>query len=414
MKIPALLIATLFIGFDAGQSLAATLVGFASLPADSLMPGPDSGQFIGATQGVDHPFPGQPAQGFSALIQDGDDGFLALSDNGYGARSNSADYLLRIYFIEPDFRTSRGGSGEIRINGFINLADPAEHTHFRITADSPLLNEVAHDSVVGDGPGLAVHSTLRTDRLLTGADLDPESLQRAPDGSFWVGDEFGPFIAHLDARGVLIEALFSLSGLHAAASPDGRAGEVTLPVSRGFEGMAISPSGQYLFPMLEGSLTKQAGQLNIYTFDLEKKTFINATALEPSYRYQPQPEATAVGAFTLFSASAGLVLERDSGAGPTARHKKVYRVDFDRIDARGFLVKQEVADLMAIQDPDDLDQDGRTLFSFGFKTPESLVVLDKNTIGIINDNNYPFGRGRGPGDSPERSEFILLRIADLW
>ena len=107
-----------------------------------------------------------------------------------------------------------------------------------------------------------------------------------------------------------------------------------------------------------------------------------------------------------------LRLQRPVGTGPW--HKKVYRVDFDRIDARGFLVKQEVADLMAIQDPDDLDQDGRTLFSFGFKTPESLVVLDKNTIGIINDNNYPFGRGRGPGDSPERSEFILLRIADLW
>ena len=407
MKFPALLLATLSIGPFVGQCAAATLEGIAWLPADSLMPGPDSGHFIDAPPGVELPFPGQPAQGFSAIIRDRDGGYLALSDNGFGARSNSADYLLRIYFIEPDFRTSAGGSGEIRINGFINLADPAAHTHFRITADSALF-----DAVAQDGSELEVSAAIRTDRLLTGADLDPESLQRAPDGSFWVGDEFGPFLAHLDARGVLIEALFGLNGLRAEGFAHGATGDATLPRSRGFEGMAISPSGRFLFPMLEGSLTGQPGQLNIYTFDLESKTFMNATALEPSYRYRPEPQATAAGAFTLFSEYAGLVIERDSGEGSTARHKKVYRVDFDRVGADGFLHKLEVADLLAIEDPDDLDQDGKTLFSFAFKTPESIVVVDKNTIGIVNDNNYPFGRG--PGDNAEHSTFILLGIGDLW
>ena len=62
-------------------------------------------------------------------------------------------------------------------------------------------------------------------------------------------------------------------------------------------------------------------------------------------------QATAAGTFTLFSEHAGLVIERDSGEGSTARHKKVYRVDFDRVDADGFLHKLEVADLMAIQRP---------------------------------------------------------------
>ena len=67
---------------------------------------------------------------------------------------------------------------------------------------------------------------------------------------------------------------------------------------------------------------------------------------------------------------------------------------------------------MAIQDPDDLNQDGKTLFSFAFKTLESIIVVDKNTIGIVNDKNYPFGRG--PGDIAEHSTFILLGIGDLW
>ena len=45
-----------------------------------------------------------------------------------------------------------------------------------------------------------------TDRLLTGADIDPESLQRGRNGDFWMGEEFGPWILHFDARGVLLDA----------------------------------------------------------------------------------------------------------------------------------------------------------------------------------------------------------------
>ena len=63
-------------------------------------------------------------------------------------------------------------------------------------------------------------STRRTaERLLTGADFDIESVVRAKDGTFWVGEEFGPFLLHFDAEGTLLEKPYSLSGAKSPAEP---------------------------------------------------------------------------------------------------------------------------------------------------------------------------------------------------
>ena len=45
-------------------------------------------------------------------------------------------------------------------------------------------------------------------------------------------------------------------------------------------------------------------------------------------------------------------------------------------------------------------------------TLEGLVILDEGLVGIISDNNYPFGKARGEAAAPEATEFILLRLDD--
>jgi glycerophosphoryl diester phosphodiesterase len=85
------------------------------------------------------------------------------------------------------------------------------------------------------------------------------------------------------------------------------------------------------------------------------------------------------------------------------------------LDADGFLRKYPVADLLNINDPNDLNRDGNTLFTFPFWTIEGLVVLDATTLGIVNDNNYPQGQARdNSGTQPDNNEFILIEIAPLW
>ena len=58
-------------------------------------------------------------QGFCGIARNSDGSFDVLSDNGYGNQANSADFLLRIHRIVPDF-----GARAVDVVGGINLTDP--------------------------------------------------------------------------------------------------------------------------------------------------------------------------------------------------------------------------------------------------------------------------------------------------
>jgi glycerophosphoryl diester phosphodiesterase len=162
------------------------LTGRAVLASNTFAPGPPSAQHVtGATNGVSVPFSSQPVQGFSGVIAADDDSgdTYALADNGYGTLESSADFDLRIYRLHLGFRTPSGGSGQVKVKSFIELRDPDRRVPFTIT------NEY----------------TKR--RILTGADFDPESIQRDPrDGTLWIGEEFGPFLLHFSPDGRLLDA----------------------------------------------------------------------------------------------------------------------------------------------------------------------------------------------------------------
>ena len=38
-----------------------------------------------------------------------------MPDNGFGAKANSPDFLIRAYWIQPEFKTASGGSGEVTV-----------------------------------------------------------------------------------------------------------------------------------------------------------------------------------------------------------------------------------------------------------------------------------------------------------
>jgi hypothetical protein len=242
----AMLACAAFTAIGGAQPAAAqSLVGFASLPADTFTPGPTSGQLIAATNGRVPPFVGkQPVQGFSSVLRTSNGDFLAMSDNGFGAKPNSPDYVLRVYRIDPNFRTSTGGAGTIAVKSFITLSDPFHKVNFAIVADGTTY----------PGTSTPVDAEIHSRRLLTGGDFDIESLRDAPDGTFWFGDEFGPFLIHTDALGRVLEAPIPLPGVKSPQNPFLGGDVPNLPGSRGFEGMAIAPNGKLLYPMLEGAL----------------------------------------------------------------------------------------------------------------------------------------------------------------
>ncbi len=166
------------------SSNVAELEGFASLPADTFAEGPPAGEGIDAN-GRTGPFEGQPVQGFSGVqFAPGGDGsaYWFLSDNGFGSKANSADYLLRIYQVDPNFAGSEGGDGSVEVQGFVQLSDPNGLIPFDIEQ--------------GD----------TAERNLTGSDFDVESFVIDANGEIWIGEEFGPYLLHFDAEGKLLEA----------------------------------------------------------------------------------------------------------------------------------------------------------------------------------------------------------------
>jgi glycerophosphoryl diester phosphodiesterase len=159
-----------------------TLKGFASLPADTFAPGPASGKLITGTNGRAIPFTSQPVQGFSAVqFADVYGNYWFMPDNGFGAKANSNDFLLRIYNANPSFQ-GLGGDGTVKVGNFIQLSDPDKKAGFSIVNNNT------------------------TDRLLTGADFDIESFVIAEDKSIWIGEEFGPYLLHFDQTGKLLDA----------------------------------------------------------------------------------------------------------------------------------------------------------------------------------------------------------------
>src|SRR5690606_9621549 len=96
--------------------------------------------------------------------------------------------------------------------------------------------------------------------------------------------------------------------------------------SGGFEGMAISTNGRYLYPLLEKPLIDAVTpQLIISEFDLEKKAYTGNF-----YYFELDSQATAIGDFQLFSAKEGLIIERDDSENNLGGYKKLIRITLNR------------------------------------------------------------------------------------
>jgi hypothetical protein len=399
-----------------------TLTGFALLDANTFADGPTSGQFITPNNGITPPFiDKQPVQGFSAVLNGPAPGtYYVMPDNGFGAKDNSADALLRVYALKPDFKTATGGSGTVSpVNfnsgavqptfsgsSFIGLRDPDRKLGFPIVASM-----ANYPNGISNIP---VAPAITSGRLLTGSDFDIESVRKDKNGNLWFGDEFGPFLVKTDATGKVLRAEIPLPNLRGIGSnplvqspqnPYLAGGTANLRQSNGFEGMAINSSGDKLYPLLEGPLIPDTDQkrLLISEFDVNTETFTGKT-----FAYKLEPNGTNIGDMTAVNDHQFLVIERDGGQNTTAVQKKIYLIDIDSIDANGFVKKTEVVDLINIADPNDLNGDGSAIFRFPFVTIEDVLVVDPTTLLVINDNNYPGGQGRGFG--PDNNEFILVGL----
>lgn len=431
---------------QAQQAFPATLAGHAALPARSFIDAPadapaslkTSGKYTAADgrredrlesmagssylsakgvpkpTGISLPFAAQPVQGFSGIKAMKDGSFWVLSDNGYGSKANSADAMLMFHQVQPDWQ-----AGSVKRLRTYFLHDPDRKIPFLI---------------VNEGT---------TQRYLTGADLDIESMQFIGE-HVWFGDELGPYLVQTDRQGKVLALYETQVDGKVVRSPDHYAvgtpatpGAFSTPVrrSRGFEGMAASKDGRFLYPLLEGPLWNEAAKqwehkdgrefLRVLEFDVAKGEWTGR-----SWKYALELNGNNIGDFNMIDADTGLIIERDNGEGEAdtacngparpdcqnvpAKFKRVYKISLKDADAEGFVRKIGYIDLLDIQDPQGVAKVGgrNGRFSFPFVTIEDVDVVDAEHIVVANDNNLPYSSGRRLGRNDD-NEFILLRVPEF-
>lgn len=252
--------------------------------------------------------------------------------------------------------------------------------------------------------------------------LDTEGMARAEDGSFWLVDEYGPSLIHVSARGrVLTRYVPEGLKLEGADYPVVEALPSILlkrKLNRGFEALTVLPGGDLVMavqsPLLVPDATAGQASRNVrllrFSPDEEEVT------AEYSYRFDPvdvvDPSETDTSELKLSSLvpldnDTILVQER------TDKSSRLHRVNLP--GGEGILGSRwdDLATSPSYEQLDDPAAAGIAVLAkelvvdFG-KVPgvpgkvEGIAAVGRNTLALINDNDFGMSDGPEAFDSQGR------------
>ncbi len=173
-----------------------------------------------------------------------------------------------------------------------------------------------------------------------GNSFDPEGFVVHPEtGHFFVTDEYGPSLYEFDANGVRVRAFAIPANLiprNAATGVPNHAGDVGNTAgkrtNRGFEGLAISPDGAYVYAMLQSAMLDEGGGNGSCNRIVKFDTEIGTVVAQYAYQMEGSSQGRGISALVAVNDHEFLVLERNNrgvgvGAEFSPPNKKVYRID---------------------------------------------------------------------------------------
>lgn len=270
--------------------------------------------------------------GFSGLEYSGEgDRYWAITDRG--PADGAATYPCRFHEIElalPSGAVANPGGGLLAITPKLIA------TH--------LLRDVAGTPLSGRS------SLLPKVGATNGTRFDPEALRRHTDGSLWISDEYGPYIARFDKSGKELERLAVpakfLVGRPAAARDDENTFNATgRRANGGFEGLATTFAGDRLLALAQRPLIQDSEReglafhgvscrlLELPLAPVAKgKGKSNATSTAPigvprEFLYPLDLPGNGLNELLAWDERHFLVIERDDAPGIEARFKKIMICD---------------------------------------------------------------------------------------
>ncbi|KAF2280041.1 uncharacterized protein EI97DRAFT_454971 [Westerdykella ornata] len=190
--------------------------------------------------------------------------------------------------------------------------------------------------------------------------LDAEGLVLGKDGTFWISDEYGPYIYQFDRRGKMIKAIKPPDALlplrnssvsfNAASPPIYNPGIKTVPEApetgrannQGLEALTSSPGGEFLYALLQSAAMQDGGDKSSTrrnTRLLRYRTSAKKIEYDAEYVVQlpltPSGKVAGQSEIHFISQSQLLVLARDSGAGHGQKESESKYRNADIIDISG-------------------------------------------------------------------------------
>ena len=185
--------------------------------------------------------------------------------------------------------------------------------------------------------------------------IDSEGIVLGPDGTFWISDEYGPYIYQFSREGKMLRAIqppeayiprrngapsFSSASapIHSQQSPTDPEDPVTgRNNNQGFEGLALSADGTELYALLQSALMQEGGKrkktrrhARLIVYDISRPDTVryvreHVVAL-PLYNDGSGPKATGNSDILHVGGNQFLILARDGDAGRGAQKtRSVYR-----------------------------------------------------------------------------------------
>jgi hypothetical protein len=198
--------------------------------------------------------------------------FYMLPDRGWNV-SGTLDYQVRLNKLAVTFNPVEASP--------TMPAEDRQRSVVATLADTILLTDAAGAPLLGLDPAeggirRAADGFPDLPQAANGrVSIDAESLVLFPDGGFFIGDEYGPYIYRFSAAGRMLAAIrppealiprrtgrdhFSSSNpRRGVADPDPRNPERGRQNNQGFEGLSLTPDGRFLVAVLQSATRQDAG-----------------------------------------------------------------------------------------------------------------------------------------------------------
>jgi hypothetical protein len=323
------------------------LVGVGRIPADLR---DQYGETVGSGSGltVDPKSWERTAQGYRGV-------FYLLPDRGYNV-AGTTDFRARFYKLDVVFDPPADSAA-------LPIAERQQIVNAKLSG-TILLTDGSGQSLTGlDASQVrpASNGLPPIPQASTGAiSIDSEGIVRMSDGTFFISDEYGPYIYRFSAEGRLMSAIrppeafipkrngaddFSSNNPGpGAAAPQPKDPETGRQNNQGFEGLALTPDGKFLVAILQ-SATRQDGGNSPETRQYTRMLYYDVSDLAhpalvrehivplPVYaNAEGKRRIAAQSELYALDATHFLLLCRDSGAGygtdgSTSRYRKIEILD---------------------------------------------------------------------------------------